>query len=198
MFTTWLNRGSLPGAAQIACLMLAVVDRRLSCSSATAAANRRYAVSSRRARRIAQPVRAAAAGRARGCLLCASPVLLGFALPVGFLVTRGGRARALSASSTAPSWAMSPPRSRLAGAATGAALALGIVVVTDVAPRPEPADPGGADGVAGLGYAVPGTVLALGLLAPLVAVDNGLNAIWRALTGRAARARPHGLGGRRS
>ena len=34
--------------------------------------------------------------------------------------------------------------------------------------------------VAGIGYAVPGTVLALGLLSPLVRVDEGINALARA------------------
>jgi iron(III) transport system permease protein len=37
--------------------------------------------------------------------------------------------------------------------------------------------------IAGLGYAVPGTVLALGLLPPFVAVDEAINWIARALTG---------------
>jgi iron(III) transport system permease protein len=37
--------------------------------------------------------------------------------------------------------------------------------------------------LAGLGYAVPGTVLALALMSPLVAIDEGLNAVSRALTG---------------
>jgi len=36
---------------------------------------------------------------------------------------------------------------------------------------------------AGLGYAVPGTVLALGLLSPLVAVDEAINAVTRTLAG---------------
>ena len=40
--------------------------------------------------------------------------------------------------------------------------------------------------LAGLGYAVPGTVLALALLSPLVAIDEGLNAVSRALTGAAS------------
>ena len=35
--------------------------------------------------------------------------------------------------------------------------------------------------VAGIGYAVPGTVLALGLLSPLVLVDESINALLRAL-----------------
>src|SRR5690606_24700264 len=37
--------------------------------------------------------------------------------------------------------------------------------------------------VAGLGYAIPGTVLALGLLSPLVGIDNILNAVSKALGG---------------
>ena len=38
--------------------------------------------------------------------------------------------------------------------------------------------------IAGIGYAVPGTVLALGLLSPLVLVDNALDALSRATTGQ--------------
>jgi iron(III) transport system permease protein len=41
--------------------------------------------------------------------------------------------------------------------------------------------------IAGLGYAVPGTVLALGLMSPLVGIDEAINWIWRMLTG-------HGVG----
>ena len=41
--------------------------------------------------------------------------------------------------------------------------------------------------IAGLGYAVPGTVLALGLLSPLVAVDEAINAVVRTLDRRARR-----------
>jgi iron(III) transport system permease protein len=37
--------------------------------------------------------------------------------------------------------------------------------------------------VVGLGYAVPGTVLALGLLGPLVAIDRLLNLFWRLVAG---------------
>jgi iron(III) transport system permease protein len=37
--------------------------------------------------------------------------------------------------------------------------------------------------VAGIGYAVPGTVLALGLLSPLVLVDDGINVLARVFTG---------------
>jgi len=44
-------------------------------------------------------------------------------------------------------------------------------------------DPYPTAAMAGLGYAVPGTVLALALLSPLVAIDEGLNAVSRAVAG---------------
>jgi iron(III) transport system permease protein len=37
--------------------------------------------------------------------------------------------------------------------------------------------------VAGLGYALPGTVLALGLMTPLVGIDTLIGTLWRSLTG---------------
>ena len=37
--------------------------------------------------------------------------------------------------------------------------------------------------IAGLGYAIPGTVLALGLLSPLVGIDEAINAVTRAVAG---------------
>ncbi|WP_372441144.1 ABC transporter permease [Microvirga arvi] len=41
----------------------------------------------------------------------------------------------------------------------------------------------GALFLAGLGYALPGTVLALGLMTPLVGFDNLIGTVWRHLTG---------------
>ena len=40
--------------------------------------------------------------------------------------------------------------------------------------------------VAAIGYAIPGTVLALGLLSPLVLVNESINAVLRALGGTGA------------
>ena len=70
----------------------------------------------------------------------------------------------------------------LAGTATAIALALGLgaaIAVRLVRGRFLAA----CLLIAGLGYAVPGTVLALGLLSPLVAVDEAINWAARALTG---------------
>jgi iron(III) transport system permease protein len=70
----------------------------------------------------------------------------------------------------------------LAAGATVAAILLGIVVVT-ASRLARTRLTRSAQTIASVGYAVPGTMLALGLLGPLVAFDSGLNLIWRALTG---------------
>lgn len=113
--------------------------------------------------------------------MCALPVLLGFVLPAATLAhevfTRGLLG------------GFDPDLVRhalntilLAAAATVAALALGFgaVIAARLIRRPWTDS---ALMLAGLGYAVPGTVLALALLSPLVAIDGGLNAVSRALTG---------------
>ena len=70
----------------------------------------------------------------------------------------------------------------LAGTATAIALALGFgaAVAVRLVRRPFMTT---LLMIAGLGYAVPGTVLALGLLSPLVGVDEGLNWVTRAFGG---------------
>jgi iron(III) transport system permease protein len=180
VFTTWLNRGSLPGAAQIACLMLAAViglillerhGRRL----------RRYALSTRRPQ-VVQPVALPRRLALAASLFCATPAALGFGLPMGFLINEVVR-RGLLSQLDGPFLFHAATTVALAFAATLATLALGIVVVTTSRlGRSLPTR--AAQTIATLGYAVPGTVLALGLLTPLVAVDDGLNHIWRALTGQ--------------
>jgi iron(III) transport system permease protein len=178
VFTTWLNRGSLPGAAQIACLMLATVIA-LILMERRGRRDRRYTLSARRPR-VTQPValpgwRGAAAGA-----LCALPVLLGFVLPASFLVVEVVR-RGLLEQLDASFLRHLATTVGLAGAATVAAIGLGIVIVT-TSRLSRSALTRGAQVITGFGYALPGTVLALGLFGPLVAIDNGLNGIWRALT----------------
>jgi iron(III) transport system permease protein len=179
VFTTWLNRGSLAGAAQIACVMLAVVIV-LILIERYGRRDRRYGLSTRRPR-TTQPVRLAAAAGWAATLLCALPVVMGFVLPVGFLVREVVR-RGLVAQFDSAFAAHLMTTIGLSAAATLVALALGIVVVT--ASRLAKLHlTRAALTVAGIGYAVPGTVLALGLLTPLVAIDTVLGSVWRQLTG---------------
>src|SRR5690606_9032302 len=73
----------------------------------------------------------------------------------------------------------------LAAAATALVLVLAGAATLLLRQRPHPLLRAGL-AVSALGYAVPGTVLALGLLSPLVLVDEWLGAIAHAITGRPA------------
>jgi iron(III) transport system permease protein len=179
VFTTWLNRGSLAGAAQIACVMLAVVIL-LILLERYGRRNRRYTLSTRRPRMV-HPV---PLGRRPGLIaaaLCALPVLLGFGLPASFLAREVAERGLLDQADSAFLGHLLTTIA-LAGSATVAALGLGILVVTG-ARLARTRIVTAARSISGIGYAVPGTVLALGLLGPLVAVDNLLNTVWRSLTG---------------
>ena len=179
VYTTWLNRGSLPGAAQIACAMLGIVivllvlERR-------GRRHRGYATSTRRAR-LARPVPLSGFAGGLAALGCALPLLLGFLIPVAFLaqevVTRGlasqldmGFVRHFATSLA------------LATGATAATLFLAIIVVT-ASRFAQHRLTDELKFIVGLGYAVPGTVIALGLLGPLVGIDSLLNLVWRTATG---------------
>ena len=171
VFTTWLNRGSLPGAAQIAVIMLIAVT----CLIALERYGRRRqnyigavqdaAVASR----ITLPGRAGwlAAG------LCFVPVILGFLIPAGFLL-REVIARGLLTGFDPVLIRHAVTTVMLAGIATAVVLLLGIAATLPLRLKHHPAIFACVN-FATLGYAVPGTVLALGLLSPLVAIDEAIN-----------------------
>src|SRR5262247_2938152 len=84
IFTTWLNRGSLAGAAQIACFMLLLVAALIALER-YGRRGRDFAVSVMDTRHLSRitlsgPTRWIAAGA------CLAPVVLGFLLPAGYLL----------------------------------------------------------------------------------------------------------------
>jgi iron(III) transport system permease protein len=179
VYTTWLNRGSLAGAAQIACVMLAIVVLLIALER-RGRRDRRYTISSRRPR-MTQPTPLPTRLGIAASIGCAIPVVLGFVLPAGFLLKECIR-RGLVAQIDSVFLAHLTTTLALAAAGTAGALALGIVVVT--ASRLAQRRLTHAMGfMVGLGYAVPGTVLALGLFAPLVGIDRLVNQVWGGLTG---------------
>lgn len=182
IFTTWLNRSSLPGAAQIACVMLVAVAALIALER-HARRDKRFHVSLRRSA-PPTPIQLTGGAGFGIALLCTLPVFLGFLLPAVYLVhevvTRG-----LLVGFDPDLIRHTLSTVSLAAAATVAALLLGFgaVLAARMIRRRFGHWVDHALMLAGLGYAVPGTVLALALLSPLVAVDEGLNAVSRALTG---------------
>jgi iron(III) transport system permease protein len=180
VYTTWLNRGSLPGAAQIACVMLALVVA-LILIERHGRRDRRYASSAKRSR-VAQPAPLSGRRAWIATILCTLPVVLGFTLPTAFLLRaalRGGLADQLDATFLTHLLTTIG----LSTTATLAVLVLAILLVSASRLAKTPLT-GGALFLAGLGYAIPGTVLALGLMTPLIGIDTMIGSLWRALTGQ--------------
>ena len=179
IFTTWLNRSSLPGAAQIACLMLVGIAALIALERY---ARRRQAFTGHD-RRPGDVHRIALRGGNGwlAALACAVPVALGFAVPLVHLafqvVSRGlliGFDTALVRHAFSTVW--------IAALATVLTLALGFGIAAALRVIRQPWATVGVF-IASLGYAIPGTVLALGLLSPLVAVDEAINAVTRTFAG---------------
>lgn len=179
VFTTWLNRGSLAGAAQLSLVLLGLaallitVERisRRHASVELSAENPRL--------RPRTPLAGIKAGLA--CAACLLPPLLGFVVPAAYLF--GESLRRGLAARIAPSLLRDALNTlTLASIATLLALALGLMLVLAARWRAGRTTTAAVSG-AQLGYALPGLVLALGLLPPLLAVDGGLASIARALGG---------------
>jgi iron(III) transport system permease protein len=180
IFTTWLNRGSLAGAAQIACVMLAFVAGLIALER-YGRRGRTFTSMTQQGARFSPRIMLKGSRRWIATLACLLPVTLGFLLPVGFLaydVLQRGLLLGFDPDLIRPALTTAA----LATVATGLVLAVGFLSVAATRYVRQPfAD--ACVNVAGIGYAIPGTVLALGLLTPLVLVDEGLNAVVRMLGG---------------
>jgi iron(III) transport system permease protein len=181
IYTTWLNRGSLGGAAQIALVALGVITA-LVWLERRARRRQRYASQAQRQRRLAatrlKGWRASAA-----TALALMPILLGFAAPALLLLDRALR-RALR--DGVPDGFAQALANTLLLAAVSALLAvlLGLIIAYAVRITRTPGV-GLLARTASLGYAVPGTIFAVGMLAPLAAFDNALDDMMRRYFGLA-------------
>lgn len=173
VFTTWINRSSLPGAAQIACVMLIVIAA-LMALERHGRRHKRFMISARRSR-IAPRIPLKGRAGWTALVLCLLPVVLGFVLPAAML-TREVIRRGLIFGFDPDLVGHTFTTVALAATATAIAIVLGLAAAICVR-MAKTHLAGAALVIAGLGYAIPGTVLALGLMTPLVRIDEGLNAL---------------------
>ncbi|WP_246251761.1 ABC transporter permease [Ancylobacter pratisalsi] len=178
IYSTWLNRSSLPGAAQIALFMLAIMFALVLVERW----GRRHLNASAIGARSHSPVRRALGRGQAGLAItaCLIPVLLGFVLPAGHLVHTAWL-RWQFHGIPENIWQEAANTALLAGLGTLTAVGGGLVIA--VALRTNALRSGLVPRLASLGYAVPGTVLAVGLLVPLAAFDNAVSALSAQLTG---------------
>src|SRR5690554_2814360 len=176
VYTTWVTRADLAGAAQIALAMLAIVIALLALER-HARRRQRYAVGDRP--RPMRPQRLRGGKAALALALGVAPVVVGFVLPAGYLAWEGIQRLVLQGVS--PQLIESVRNTVLVAlAATVATLAAGLVLgwaLRLAQGRRRTAGALLAMRSGSLGYAVPGTVLAIGLLLPLVWFDDGANLV---------------------
>ncbi|KVA02458.1 iron ABC transporter permease [Burkholderia ubonensis] len=176
VYTTWITRSDLAGAAQIALAMLAIVVGMIVLER-YGRRRQRYAHGRRMRplapRRLSGP--AAWGAAALGWL----PVLLGFGAPAAYLAVETGKRLHLVGGVSAQLLTGLANTLTIALAATAATLACGLIVAWAARAQRDSAGVGPARvgaRIASLGYAVPGTVLAIGLLLPLAAADRAIGA----------------------
>lgn len=180
IFDTWLNRGSLAGAAQIACVMLVFVVVLLLVERA--ARRRQRFASSKTTAAVADSIRLYLRGWKRWAAMvaCLLPPLLGFAIPVLVLGSYALRRldQFLSLRLLSAFW-----HSILISFTTACAAVLLAFLLAYAARSARSPFTMVAGRLASLGYGVPGTVLAMGVLIPLARFDNGIDAVARNWTG---------------
>ncbi|KQW62752.1 MULTISPECIES: iron ABC transporter permease [unclassified Ensifer] len=180
IFDTWLNRGSLAGAAQIACIMLVFV---IGLMMIERAARRRQRFSSQKTTSaVHDATRLPLSGWKKwaATIACLLPVLSGFAVP--FLILGNYALKRLD-QFIEPRLLNALFHSILVSGATALVTVLLGFVLAYAARTGRSRFTDTAGRLASFGYGVPGTVLAIGVLFPLAALDNLVDAGFRSTFG---------------
>lgn len=178
IYATWLQRSNLGGAAQLSATMLVFVVALFSIERRARSGARTHHTTGRYRAIPFQDLQGWKGAAAT--ILAALPVIFGFVLP---LVVIAQNAMTHASGAIAGGYASAARNSLLLSCVAGlvavaVALTLGYArrVASNRFIRP-------AARLAGLGYAVPGTVLAIGLLIPLATIDNHIDALFRSTFG---------------
>lgn len=173
IFRTWYGLGSVSGAAQLALMLLGFVLLLLALEKSS---NKRRAFHDKKISSPTTPKQLSGSKQCIAIALVASPLLLGFIIPVGqlFVWAIADSAQFFSLRF----WALIVNTISLAALTALLALALALLIayshrisqsrISLLAKR-----------IAGLGYAVPGLVIAVGTLIPLAFLDNSIDAFLR-------------------
>ena len=180
IFRAWFSLGDPVAAAQLSAVLLAFVFLVLFVERATRARATFHDASHRRRLRNVYRLRGARAAVA--VTMCAMPLVLGFALPSGILLDLalsegdaqfGARYVQLTANTVTL-------------AAITATLAVALALLVAYAGRATRAKlVHFSIRVAGMGYAVPGAVIAVGVLIPVTRLDHALSSWIQSMTGTA-------------
>jgi len=171
IFRSWLAMGDRQAALKLAALMLVFVGLLVFIEARTRAgrsdSNDGLTARSREDAMISlSPM-----GRTMAIVACAVPLLLGFGIPAAWLFWLAGGEAAISGMGDLWGYAQS---SLWLGLATALVCLVAAFVLVVARSRARSKLAAGAIRIATLGYALPGALLAVGLLAPLGALDIGM------------------------
>ena len=170
IYEAWFGLGDRGAASQLAVCLMGLVAVLLALEHVSRGGRRYHPTTSRQ-----PPVRPVSLSGWRAALAfvaCAAPVLLGFGVPAGALL-----ALTVEVGDPLDSRRFLPfATSSLVLAGTTAAVAVATAALLAWAARLHPGWPQRLAGrIAGLGYAVPGSVIAVGTLVPLGLLDNAVD-----------------------
>ena len=174
VYSTWITNGNLGGAAQISAVMLLFIFV-LVWVERTARRRQSFVLPSQRPR---QPDRIRLNGwqRVLAVIVCATPIVIGFIIPA--LVLLAFAASRLDQALSIPYLRAVYHSLMLAGLAAAIAVALGLVL--GYANRTMRSRfTGNVIRITSMGYAIPGTVLGIGVLIPLAGFDNAVDGFMR-------------------
>ncbi|MCU0985203.1 MAG: iron ABC transporter permease [Acetobacteraceae bacterium] len=176
IYQAWFHMGDRTAAQQLAACLMGVVGTLLVLERLARGPRRFFNTSSKHQALVRQPLTGLAGAAAIAA--CAVPVLFGFAVPAARLIHL-----ALVAGDS-PSLVLPFARHSVVLATLAALAAVTIAVVMAYGARlRHTALMRGAVTVASLGYAVPGSVIAVGVLVPFGLFDNAVDAWMRARFG---------------
>jgi iron(III) transport system permease protein len=180
IYTTWINRSSLEGAAQLAMLMLALVLVLLACEQFARRLQRFH--NARATQLKARPPRIKIKGlrAALATLAVAAPVVLGFGVPLYVFGAYASRRLDYLINADLGKAFVNTVLTAGVTALLTVSLALFLIYAARVS-RSGPMRL--VVRVASVGYALPGTILGLGLLFALAQFDNRIDAIAREYLG---------------
>jgi iron(III) transport system permease protein len=178
IYEAWFAMADRGAASQLAAALLLCVALLLALERASRGGRRFHPMTTRQA--PVQPVALPPGKAALALLACALPLALGFLIPAGTMLSLALRA----GDPLAPSRFLPFLTNSLTLAAITAALAVALACWLAWAVRLHPSAPGRfANRAVGLGYAIPGSVIAVGTLVPFGLLDNALDAWLRAHLG---------------
>jgi iron(III) transport system permease protein len=178
MFNVWLVMNNTGGGAQIAVVMLIFVVFLLVAERAARRRRGYHDTTTRPGRTVRFELRGQR--KTLAVLLCSIPILIGFVIPAALLVSYAVEFYGVSLNNRFPQAAFNSIL--LAALAAAAAVVIGLFLAYAVRLR-KSATLRNLARFASLGYAVPGAVLAIGILFPFGAFDNAVDSFMRGTFG---------------